>query len=762
MNNSFSPYRFFILLVLIMSLALAACGGAAETPPTETPPPPTNTPVPPTPAPTSTPVPTATPDLTAGFVPFASPEDGLFLSYPSDWLTEGFFGFFIFASNEALLDAPEPGEEGGIVLVIANDTAEFETTDPGQAVDLAVSQLGLGENTEVVSGPEAITINGLSGSKAMIRATTENETPISALVAILIGPERGVMFFGVTPQESEAEFMPTFEAMLTTLELREPEGRSGYNLIDTDGILSYGELVNGSVLEAEKPAVWAFSGSAGDMVSLTVTPLTEGLDVVINLIDATGASLVGGEQDSSFTEETITNVLLPADGYYFITINGYNGSVGDFQLFLKSGDAYPVSGNVTLGKAVLSTVTANGKAEWIFSAATGDVVDIIVTPLDELDAVVDVLSASGKSILPNGEVDDSFGVEELRGVVIPVSGNFTISVRGFAGGAGSFSLLVQPSRGALTPPAGEILAYGETGSGSLAGTETQTWSFFAEKGDIVDVTVTPLEDDLDVVVDVLDALGFSILENGEQDNSYNTEYIRVLFIEEEGFYTVVVRGFEGSTGSYDVLVDESLGGLPGSIIFAADTLEEGEEHAFPFTTNPGETVRIYVWPDFGTDVVVKLFNDDTDELLEEVDNTTGYEEVIFTATELANYYFQISGFEGSTGYYEVAIVATELAYVELAGGDEVYGRLSADGPLEYFFGGVRGDVLTISVTSDEDVDIVIALLDLDDNVLAEVDDAFSGGEEVLTYTFTSDMTVIISIRDYFGNRGKFSTVLKLE
>jgi hypothetical protein len=766
LNKTISPYRFFLLLVLLMSLTLAACGGsAAETPPTDTPPPPTNTPVPPTqtPAPTSTPVPTATPDVTAGFVPFASPEDGIFLSYPSDWLTQGFFGFFLFASNEELLDAPEPGEEGGLVLVIANDTAEFETTDPDEAVDMAVSELGLGDNTEIVSGPEAITVHGLSGSKALIRATTENGTPIAALVAILIGPERGVMFFGVTPQESEPEFLPIFAAMLQTLELRTPEARSGINLVDADGILSYGELVDGSVLNAGETAVYAFSGSKGDLVSLTFTPLTEGFDLVINLLDATGASLVGGEQDNSFGEETLSNVLLPVDGQYFITIAGYGGSVGDFQLLLKTeGLAYPSSGSVIVGKTVLSTVTAAGAAEWTFTAAAGDVVDIIVTPLDDLDAVVDVLSASGKSVLPNGEVDDAFGVEELRGVVIPVAGTYTIAVRGFAGGTGSFSLLVRPGSGAQTPPAGEIIAYGETGSGALTGTSTQSWSFFAEKGDIVDVTVIPLNDDLDVVVDVLDSFGFSILENGEQDQSFNTEYIRVLFIEEEGFYTVAVRGFSGSTGSYEVLVDESLGRLPGSIIFAADTMEEGEEHAFPFTADAGETVRIYVWPDFGTDVMVSLYNDDTDELIDEVDNTTGYEELVFTATELANYYFQVSGFEGSTGYYEVAIVATELAYVEVTVGDEVYGRLSPDGPLEYFISGVRGDVLTISLSSDEEVDIVITLLDLDDNVLAEVDEAFSGGEEVLTYTFTSDMMVIISIRDYFSNVGKFSMVINLE
>ncbi len=673
MNSSKTRIRFFLLLMLVMSLVLVACGGNEEsTPETETAseptnvsptePPPTLTPVPTsTPEATATPEPTATPDPVAGFATFEAPDAGVTILYPSEWFTENMFGFLLFASNEELIDAPDPGEEGGIVLLVAADTAEFETDDPAEAIDQAIAEFDLGEDVELVSGPDAITVNGLEGSKAVVHATSDNDTALSALVAILIGGDRSAIFFGVTPQESEAEYLPTFEAMLNTVELSAPvvttPENGGADISTPSGIVEYGETAAGSLVSADETAVWAFRGSEGDLVSVTVTPLSDDFDLVIDVLDADGQSLIGGEMDSSFGEETVTDIVLPASGQYFVAVRGYEGSMGDYELLVSSG----------------------------------------------------------------------------------------------SGGSG-----------AITPPAGDVLGFGEVGTGTLADAGTQTWSFFAEAGDVVDVTVAPLDEDFDVVVDVLDSVGFSILDEGEQDNSFDTEYIRVLFIEEEGYYTVAVRGYEGATGNYEVLVDESLGRLPGSIVFAADTLEEGEEHAFPFTAGEGETVRIYVKPDFGTDVVVGLYNDDTDELIEEVDNTTGFEELIFTSPELANYYFQVSGFEGSTGYYEATLLAGDLAYLEVAGGDSVYGRFGADGLIEYFIRAEAGDTLTVSVSSDEDTDIVLSFSDLDDNILAEIDDAFSGEDEVLTYTFDAEVLAIISVSDFFGGQGKFFMDVTLE
>ena len=47
------------------------------------------------------------------------------------------------------------------------------------------------------------------------------------------------------------------------------------------------------------------------------------------------------------------------------------------------------------------------------------------------------------------------------------------------------------------------------------------------------------------------------------------------------------------------------------------------------------------------------------------------------------------------------------------------------------------------------------MLDLDLNVLASIDDGFSGETEELIYTFESEELVLIRVRDFFGNEGDF-------
>ncbi len=667
------------------------------------------------------------------------------------------FGFFFFASNEALLDSPDPGEEGAIVLMVVDDTSNFETTNPLEGIETAVAEFGLGEGVEVVSGPERLTINGLDSAQALVYATSEEgNIPLSIFVTMLIGQERSALFFGVTPRETEADFLPTFQAMAKTIVLSTPVSTTSMLLANPSGFLAYGETVDGAVSAAEETAVWGFTGLANDVVSISVTPNEENFDLIIDLLDANGASLINGPQDNSFGEERV-NLLLPADGTYYVMVTGYAGATGTFQLSLQSGSA--TSGTIAMGETVSGSVTASGPSTWEFSAAAGEVLVITVTPGDDLDAVVDVLDASGNSILPGGEVDESFGEERLPAVVIPADGKYTIAVRGFGGGVGSFSLTLQS---AGSGAAGQLLTYGQTGSGRVATGETQSWSFYAMQADVVDITVTPLQDGFDLMVDVLDSNGFSILPEGEQDDFFDTEYLRVLFLEEEGFYTITVRGFENSSGNYEIVVTESLGGLPGSILFATDTLGEGETHAFLFTAYANETVRIYVWPEFEFDVVVSLYNDDTGELIEEVDNNTGYEEIIFTVPELANYYFEISGFEGDVGSYEVILLATAGAYLEAAGGDEIYGRVERDAVLEYYIQGAAGDKLTVTLSSDENADMVIALLDLNGNVLVEVDNTGSGKEETLTYTFSKDQKLVISIREFYNEVGKFFATISLE
>jgi hypothetical protein len=58
------------------------------------------------------------------------------------------------------------------------------------------------------------------------------------------------------------------------------------------------------------------------------------------------------------------------------------------------------------------------------------------------------------------------------------------------------------------------------------------------------------------------------------------------------------------------------------------------------------------------------------------------------------------------------------------------------------------------------MDLVIEILDLDENPLADIDDALSGEGEELQFTFEADGLFIIRIRDFFGDSGSFTMTLE--
>ena len=694
MKQIFTRFSLALVAMILFGLFLTACGGGddetppaddtptevpADTPaedpteepaPTETPVPPTETPVPPT----ATPEPTATPDPAASFVPFESPEGGFKISHPEGWFNSELFGLAIFASAEELLDSPDPGEEGGVMVVITGPTEDFEndfgSLDPVVVLDEGAGDLGLGEDAEIVEGPTAVTINGVDAATAVINSTSDNGTPLTTYLAILIDETRGAVAFGATPAESAEEFMPIFETMVTTIELMEP-------------VVT--EEVDGPI-------------EAGDDVE-----------------------------------------ILETEG---------------FLLF---------------GDVVSSAVVAGSSSTWDFIGLDGEFVDISVEPqTDDLDVVVDVVNEAGESILPNGPIDDNFGTEEILGLAIPESGSYYIIVTGFSSSdEGEYVLTFNEAGAAATGSTTEglsisgDLAYGDSINGSITTEDVApAFTFAGSTGDIARVLVDP-EGELDVVVDIVDADGASLVFAGN-DNSFGLEVVAAQ-IPVDGEYAVLVTPFdEGAVGDFELVLE----GPAGSTVFASDTLEDvGEEHAFPFTAEEDELVFITVEPEGELDVVVRIFNEDTDEEVQEIDRSFGPEGAGFLVPEGGNYYFQVAGFEvddntedggENLGSYFVTMLGSEGVLFELAYGDTVQGKFdTSDGFVEYIFNGTTGDTIDLTLETSQESDGVIEIIDLDDNILASIDDAFSGEGEALSYTFEADGLVLVRVRDFFAAGGLF-------
>jgi hypothetical protein len=149
------------------------------------------------------------------------------------------------------------------------------------------------------------------------------------------------------------------------------------------------------------------------------------------------------------------------------------------------------------------------------------------------------------------------------------------------------------------------------------------------------------------------------------------------------------------------------------------------------------------------------------------DASIDVEEFVMIAEETGTYSFRIlnsqDDFAGNTGDYEVVLFGTPEIVFELAYGDFVDARTNEEGLVDYVIAGLAGETVVINVLSDDDtVDMVIEVLDLDDNILATIDDGFAGEVEELAYTFESEELVIIRVRDLLGGEGDFVMSVEMQ
>lgn len=211
------------------------------------------------------------------------------------------------------------------------------------------------------------------------------------------------------------------------------------------GTYILGEEIGTSLAESTID-VWTFDGVEGDIWEIIASPFGD-LDLVIDVIQvSTGQSVIGGELDNAFGEETVDMLRIPASDTYQITIRSYSGDAGEYTLSSFEVDTTAMamessSGTVAFGTAINGTV-AEDDSVWIFSANGGDMITVAVQPLGDFDVVLEIFNSKGVSIT-EGEIDEGFGgTAEIATLTISETDEYTIILRGFAGNGGEYVLTV--------------------------------------------------------------------------------------------------------------------------------------------------------------------------------------------------------------------------------------------------------------------------------------------------------------------------------
>jgi hypothetical protein len=500
------------IALIVLVFASLACGLGGDKEPTATPVPPAATQAPP---PTNTPEPEPIAPV-GNMVPAESETLGVRLSYPEDWFYDD--SFFIVLSN--VPDADLSGDEmpeGVVMFIMAGPSDEMEME--GSPEDIVGEQLGESGDMEFLGDPVETAINGVPVTIVEFRATEEGET-IHGKVAIYDNGAQAAMAMAFSPEELWDEHAATVDAILESIELFEGGGFD-FGITPEEGewrgYLVYGDLVSDEFAGGDVHN-WTFDGSAGEYVTVILTPLEEDMDVTIQLLASDGTSLLDVDEEWAGEAEILLDYELPDDGEYTIIVQELFEEAGPYELELwgspdPMGAIVPPDaieqGELVVGETFVVTLAESEKHAWtLYSTGVSQRVSVALTPDEEMDVVLSIIAPDGTMLVDElDEVGDG-EPEVAQCVTLEQEGQYIVVVDEFWDmTAGEYSLEVSdcgdgsgytPGDDYVVTEMGEI-AYGESQQGELSeGPYIHSWLLSGGTGDVVTIVVEPLTTDADL------------------------------------------------------------------------------------------------------------------------------------------------------------------------------------------------------------------------------------------------------------------------
>jgi hypothetical protein len=412
---------------------------------------------------------------------------------------------------------------------------------------------------------------------------------------------------------SSAAEWPNYETTFTTIlnEMR---------LYATDITPIAGELVSGDFgagrLESGGVGLWAFRGESGRYATINLMPGSANMDLTLTLIDPSGRTVETIDNGYAGDNELLADVLLTETGLYFIEAREFFAEAGSYRLSLTltSAPQFGGGGRIALGEEVQRDLPPRGEHAWTFNATAGQIVSIVLTPLNpQLDLILELRGPDRRPLLLKDE-GFSGDPELIVGQNLAVSGEYTILVRGFAGSGGPYRLSLDEGGESTLNfwEAGDI-AYQEVRREALRANEAHAWYFQGEAGDEVTILATPLDDRLDLELWLLDP---DVNELVIKDDYLLGEPETIVYtLPASGQYIILARDFFGQSGTYELSLTVS--GLSliepmGTLPFGEQTLgvlPEGMRASWTFDGRENDRINIELNPlTAASDLVIVLQN----------------------------------------------------------------------------------------------------------------------------------------------------------
>lgn len=255
--------------------------------------------------------------------------------------------------------------------------------------------------------------------------------------------------------------------------------------------LSCGDLASGAIDAPADVDLFAFSGQAGNLVSLTLSE-TSNWGSSFNDARATLFSPTGNIV-STFDSESQQNIALPENGTYIVRVNANNLlSTGSYNLGIECIQPVPSPDIVPLACGDLASNAIDAPADADLFSFDGQANDLVTFTLSETSAWGSSFNDARATVFsPTGDVALVFDSESQQSLSLPEDGTYIIRVNANnLLSTGSYNLGIEcvlpvPSPGTVP------LACGDLASDAIdAPADVDLFTFAGQSGDLVTLTVS--------------------------------------------------------------------------------------------------------------------------------------------------------------------------------------------------------------------------------------------------------------------------------
>lgn len=341
-------------------------------------------------------------------------------------------------------------------------------------------------------------------------------------------------------------------------------GQYTLNLILGDKPLfsGQGQIRPGQGIQSELPGnarhVWTFEGTAGQEISIILTPGHDQFDAILHLYGPDGERLVALDEGFSGDAEVISGYELPVTGKYTVQVRSFAGNGGVYALTLDEGGENTLNffdaGDLADGDIGTELLRPSEAHAWFFEGRVGDVIDVEVIPQDEnLDLDIWLLDPGINKMA----AEDAYAAGESESIqwTITEDGQYLVLVRDFFGEPGGYEIRFSSTLDNAPDTAG-TLVYGETVTGTLGAGQSVVWRFWGDIDDVVDLTLRPLSADADLLLLLQDPQTNTVLES-DMALEGEPEEIAGFKITSDGLWRVILKEFFNGETSYMLTIGRS-------------------------------------------------------------------------------------------------------------------------------------------------------------------------------------------------------------